>query len=66
MPELGNRNVKGKAIKASSDSEEFSHPAIVKSSSQFKTKKMKVRSGEIITSEHMLRNKMDLKFLGET
>ena len=39
MPELGNRNVKGKAIKASSDSEEFSHPAIVKSSSQFKTKK---------------------------
>ena len=27
---------------------------------------MKVRSGEIITSEHMFRNKMDLKFLGET
>ena len=57
---------KGKAIKASSDSEELSSPAILKSYSQFKTKKMKVMSEEITTPEHMFRNKMDLKLPGET
>ena len=41
VPVMGKGNVNGKAIKASSDSEEFSSPAILKSYSQFKTKRWK-------------------------
>ena len=56
---------KGKAIKASADLEEFSGPAILKSYFQFKTKRMKVKSEEIPTAEHIFRKKMNLKLLGK-
>ena len=56
---------KGKAIKASADLEEFSGPAILKSYFQFKTKRMKVKSEEIPTPEHIFRKKMNLKLLGK-
>ena len=66
MPVIRKGKGKSKAIKASSDSEEFSSPAILKSYSQFKTKKMIVMSEEITTPAHVFANKMDLKLPGET
>ena len=58
-------NGKGKAIKASSDLEEFSGPVILKSYSQFKTKRMKVKYEENPTPEHIFRKKMNLKLPGK-
>ena len=54
-------NGKGKTVKASSDSEEFSSPAILASYSQFKLEKSKMMTVETNTSEHSFSNKMDLK-----
>ena len=65
-PDFYKGKEKNKPIKASSDSEEFSSPAILKNHSQFRTKKMKAMSEEIITPEHMFRTKMDLKLPGKT
>ena len=64
MPEFYNGKGKNKPIKASSDSEEFSCPAILKSPSQFRTKRVKLMSEETISPQHMFRTKMDLKLLG--
>ena len=54
-------NGKSYAVKASSDSEEFSSPAILASYSQFKLEKSKMKTVETNTSEHSFSNKMDLK-----
>ena len=66
LPEFLTRKGKRRIIRTSSDSKDFSSPAILKCQSQFKTKKMKVMSKEITTPENMFRNKMDLKLPGET
>ena len=55
-------NGKGKTVKTSSDSEEFSSPAILSSYSQFKLEKSKMMTEETNTSEHTFSNKVDLKF----
>jgi len=54
-------NGKSNTVKASSNSEEFSSPAILASYSQFKSGKRKMDTVETNSSEHCFSNKMDLK-----
>ena len=60
------RKGKLKRIKTLSDSDEFSSPAILKSLSQFRTKKFKKMSEENHILEHIFMTKMDLTLQGKT